>query len=100
MTHLNKWLDFAPTEQLLSSHAFGHFPWVALDTGDYSMRIWSVLGALVQLFENDDLLAGLAALQDDCNLENIQDQFVAKILIDYVYFSWLVYLREKVRHDY
>lgn len=67
-TYLDERFNLAPTLQLLSTHTLCHFPWVALDAGNNSMGIWSLLGAFVQLFDHDNLFAGLAALQDDCDL--------------------------------
>lgn len=67
-THLNKRLDLAPVCQLFLTHTPRYFPGVPLDASDNSMRVWSLLGALIQLFDNDDLLAGLTALEHDCNL--------------------------------
>lgn len=33
------------------------------------MRVWTLLGAIIELLYDDDLLASLAALEDDCNLD-------------------------------
>jgi len=32
------------------------------------MRVWTLLGTIIELLYDDDLLASLAALKDDCNL--------------------------------
>ena len=77
VTYLDEWLDLAPALQLLSTHASRYFPWVAFDPGDNGMWVWSLFGALIQLLNYDDLFAGMAALQGDCDLDKIRDQRLA-----------------------
>ena len=67
-TYLDERLDLAPLGQLLRSHSFCHLPGVTLDTSDNGMRERSLLGTLIILLDNDDLLSGLASLEDDSNL--------------------------------
>lgn len=68
-THLDERLDLVPPLQLLRTHALRHFPGVPFHTGNNSMGIRAFLGALVELFDNDDFPASLAALEDDGNLQ-------------------------------
>ena len=42
------------------------------------MGVWSLLCALIQLFDHDDLFSSLAALKDDCNL----GKFAISVLVD------------------
>ena len=41
----------------------------ALDASNDGMRVWTLLCTIVELLYDDDLLASLAALKDDCNLD-------------------------------
>ena len=66
--HLDEWLDLAPLFQLLLSHSFCHLQGVTFDTSDNGVREWSLLGTLIILLDNDDLLSGLASLEDDSDL--------------------------------
>ena len=72
-TDLDERLDLAPLRHLLRAHALRHLEWVTLDAGDDGMGVWPLLGALVELLDDDDLLAGLAALEDDGDLKSAQD---------------------------
>jgi hypothetical protein len=71
VTYFDERLDLAPALQLLRTHASCHFSWVSLDPGDDSMGVRPLLGALVQLLNNDDFFAGVAALQGDGDLKKI-----------------------------
>jgi hypothetical protein len=66
--HLDERFDFAPPRKLLCSHSLGHFPGIALDSSNDGMGIWALLGAIIDLLYDNDLLACLAALEDDGNL--------------------------------
>jgi hypothetical protein len=66
--YLDEGFDLAPPCKLLGSHALGHLPRVALDTSNDGMWIRTLLVTVIDLFYDDDLLAGLATLKDDCNL--------------------------------
>jgi hypothetical protein len=68
ITHLDERLDFAPALQLLGTHALRDLPWVALDASNDSVGVWSLLGTIIELLDDDDLLASLAALKDECDL--------------------------------
>jgi hypothetical protein len=96
VTYLDERLDLATALQLLCTHAFRHFPWVALDACDNGMRVRSLLGALVQLLNYDDLFARLAALQGDCDLEKLRDQCLAVSFNGLNHFSGLEYLKRKI----
>lgn len=67
-THLDEGLDLAPLGQLLRPHPLCHLQWVTLDTSDNGVRKWSLLGTLIILLDNDDLLSGLASLEDNGDL--------------------------------
>ena len=67
-THLDERLDLAPLRNLLGAHTLRHLEGVTLDAGNDSMGVWPLLGALVQLLDDDDLLTRLAALEDDSDL--------------------------------
>ena len=54
---------------LLGAHAAGDFSRVTLDASNDRVGVGTFLGSLVELLDNNDLLACLAALQDDGNLE-------------------------------
>jgi hypothetical protein len=94
VTYLDERLDLTTALQLLCTHTFRHFPWVTLDACDNGMRVRSFLGALVQLFNYDDLFARLAALQGDCNLEKLRDQCLTVSFNCLNNFSGLEYLKE------
>jgi hypothetical protein len=66
--HLDEGFDFTPPRKLLRPHSLGHLPGIALDSGNDGMRIWAFLGAIIDLLYDDDLLACLAALEDDSDL--------------------------------
>ena len=67
-THLDEGLDLAALGELLRTHALGHLEGVALDAGDDGVGVWPLLGALVELLDDDDLVSRLAALEDDRDL--------------------------------
>ena len=67
-THFDKRFDFAPLRQPLCTHALRHLERVALDTGNDSVRVGSLLCTLIQLLDDYDLLSCLAAGKDDCDL--------------------------------
>lgn len=70
-THLDERLDLAPLRNLLRAHALRHLEGVTLDAGNDRMGVGSLLGALVELLDDDDLLTRLAALEDDGDLSRI-----------------------------
>ena len=67
-TDLDERLDFTPLRDLLLAHPFCYFSWVALDAGNNSVGVRSLLGALIELLDDDDLLPRLAPLQHDRDL--------------------------------
>jgi hypothetical protein len=67
-TDLDKGLDSAPPLHLLSTHTAGDFSWVTLDAGNDRVGVGTLLGSLIELLDNYDLLACLTALQDNSNL--------------------------------
>lgn len=68
ITHLDEGLHFTPLRQLLRAHPLRDLQRITLDTGDDGMRVGALLGALIQLFNNDNFLACLATLKEDRNL--------------------------------
>ena len=67
-TNLDERLDLAPLRDLLRTHTLRYLEGVTLDADNDGMGVWPLLGALVELLDDDDLLAGLAALEDDGDL--------------------------------
>jgi hypothetical protein len=68
-TDLDKRLHSASPLYLLGAHAAGDFSRVPLDASNDRVGIGTLLGSLIELFDDDDLLACLTALQDDGNLK-------------------------------
>lgn len=66
--HLDERLDFLPSREPLRPHALGHFPGIALDASNDSMGIRALFSTVIELLNDDDLFASLAALEDDGNL--------------------------------
>ena len=89
-THLDERLDLAPLRNLLGAHTLRHLEGVTLDAGNDSMGVWPLLGALIELLDDDDLLAGLTALQNDCHLKNLFTTALSTAFLA-AYLSWLVY---------
>lgn len=75
-THLDEGLDLAALGELLRTHALGHLEGVALDAGDDGVGVWPLLGALIELLDDDDLLSRLAALEDDRDLADSRLRFL------------------------
>lgn len=71
--HLNKGLDTAALGQLLLAHALRHFARVTLDAGDQCMAIGAILGAVVLLLDDDGLLAGVLAREDNAHLAGFHE---------------------------
>lgn len=67
-THLDEGLDLAPFRQLLLAHALRYLQRVTLDASNDRVGVRSLLCALIQLLDHNDLLSGLASLEDDRNL--------------------------------
>ena len=85
-TYLDEGFYFLPPRKLLRPHAPSHFPGIALDASNDSMRIRAFFSTIIELLYDDDLFASLAALEDDSNLnvspliawlnkENINEHF-------------------------
>jgi hypothetical protein len=66
--HLDERFDFTPPRKLRRTHSLGHFPRIALDSNNNGVRIRALLGTIVDLLDDDDLPACLAALEDDGDL--------------------------------
>jgi hypothetical protein len=66
--HLDERFDFTPPRKLLRTHSFGHFPRITLDSSNNGVRIWALLGTIVDLLDDDDFPACLAALEDNSDL--------------------------------
>jgi hypothetical protein len=67
-THLDEGLDLTPPLNLLRAHALCDLERVALNASHNGMRVWALLGSLVELLDYDDLLAGMATLENDRDL--------------------------------
>ena len=67
-TYLDEGFYFLPPRKLLCPHAPGHFPGIALDASNDSMRIRALFSTIIDLLYDDDLFASLTALKDDSNL--------------------------------
>lgn len=66
---LDEGLYSASPLYLLGAHAASDFSGVTLDASDDRVGVGTFLGSLIELLNDDDLLACLTALQDDGNLE-------------------------------
>jgi hypothetical protein len=66
--HLDERLDLAAACEFLGSHALGDLQRVALDAGDDGVGVGALLGALIKLLDDNDLVACLTALENDGNL--------------------------------
>lgn len=93
-THLDEGLDLAPGGQLLLSHALGHFSRVALDSGNDGVGEWVFWGALIQLLDDDNLFAGLTALEDDCDLNSASNNRFSSNFRSSSYLAGLVYCKK------
>lgn len=67
-THFDERLHFAPRRHLLLTHTPCHLARVALNSSNDGMGVWPLFCALIHLLDDNDLFAGLAALEDDCDL--------------------------------
>lgn len=67
-TDLDEGLDLAPLRDLLRTHTLRYLERVTLDAGNDCMGVWPLLGALVELLDDDNLPPRLAALEDDSDL--------------------------------
>ena len=77
VTDLDEGLDLAALGQLLRTHTLRYLEGVTLDAGNDSMGVGALLGALVELLDDDDLVSCLAALEDDRNLYAYQLQLTS-----------------------
>ena len=71
--YLDEGLDTAALGELLLAHALGHLAWVTLDASDQSVAIGAVLGAVILLLDDDGLLAGVLAREDDAHLAGFHE---------------------------
>ena len=67
-THLDEGLDFVPPLQLLRTHAPRYFPRVTLNPGNNGMWVGPLLRPVIELLDDNDLLACLTAGQHDGDL--------------------------------
>lgn len=65
--------DFGALDDLLGSHTPRNFPRVSLDTSDHGMRVRTVFCTFVRLFDDHDLLTGVATRENDGNLAGFVD---------------------------
>ena len=66
--HLDERLDLASPCNLLLTHPPRHFSGVAFDAGNDGVGVWSLLGTVIELLDDNDLFAGLATLEADGDL--------------------------------
>ena len=62
---LDEWLHLAALRLAGLGHAAGDLLWVALDSGDQSVREWVGLAAIVLRLDDDDLLSCVTSTGDD-----------------------------------
>lgn len=55
-TYLDEWLDLAAASELLGTHRLGHLERVTLDTSGNDVREAVLLGALILLLDNNNLI--------------------------------------------
>ena len=90
-----KGLTFFTPRKLLRPHAPEcHFPGIALDASNNSMRIRALFSTIIDLLYDDDLFASLTALEDDSNL-CLSINGMAKSQNKNGYFSGLVDSRKE-----
>ena len=77
-TYLDERLDLAALRDLLRTHALRYLEGVTLDAGNDRMGVGPLLGALVELLDDDDLVARLTALEDDRNLHPNQPKLTSR----------------------
>ena len=77
-TYLDERLDLAALRNLLRTHALRYLEGVTLDAGNDRMGVGPLLGALVELLDDDDLVARLTALEDDRNLHPNQPKLTSR----------------------
>lgn len=67
-THLNEWLHFAPLSESFAPHTLRHLSRIPFDSSDNGVGVGALLGALIQLLNDDNLLSRLTSLEDDGDL--------------------------------
>jgi hypothetical protein len=66
--YLDERLDLGPLGDPLGTHGLGDLEGVSLDTGDDGVGVGTLLGTVVVLLDDDDLLTGLSTRENDGNL--------------------------------
>lgn len=72
-TRLDEGLDLGPTSETGLAHPLCRLARVALDASDDGVRVGSLLGALIELLDHNDLLASLPPLQHNRHLAGLVD---------------------------
>ena len=92
VTDLDEGLDLAALGQLLRTHTLRYLEGVTLDAGNDSMGVRALLGALVELLDDDDLVSRLTALEDDRNLHpsQLQSTSLPRLRSSNTHFAGLV----------
>lgn len=72
ITYFDERLDLVSPCQSLCTHALRHFARVTLDSSDNCMGVGTLLRALIVLLDDYHLLASLAALKSDGDLQYIR----------------------------
>lgn len=70
---LDERLDLRSPGNSLSTHRLGDLQGVLLDSGNNGVRVRPVLGTLVDLLDDDDLLSSLSSRKDDGDLAGLVD---------------------------
>ena len=69
---LDEGLDAGALGDLLLGHGLGDLKRIAVDTSKDGVRVLSLLGAFIEVLDDDSLSAGVSALENDNNLSRFQ----------------------------
>lgn len=72
-THLDEGFDLVALGKGLRAHTLVHLAGVALDAGDDGMGVGPLLGTLIELLDDDNLLSRLPAVQHDGDFARLVD---------------------------
>lgn len=73
VVHLEEGSDSGAPGDLLLAHGFRHFQRGLGDAGDQDMRVRSLLSTLVVVLDDDGLLAGIPAAENNDHLSGLQN---------------------------
>ena len=72
--NLNERLDLRAPADLLLRHSVSHLEGGAIDARHKSVTIMTLLGTIVKILDDNSLLAGVAAVEDDNDLTLLQTE--------------------------